>query len=148
MYGATYQIPFLINRFGCIAGPWQMGKTDQGVFTLWVYRHIVQKPLTYIGYGGQGKQVRDFIHIDDVCEIIGRQLEDFENLSGELFNVGGGRDNSLSLQELTQVCQKVVGQTLTITADPETRPVDLKNYISDNSRIQRKLQWQPQRTIQ
>ena len=63
-YIESYKIRGIINRCGVITGPWQMGKVDQGVFVLWVARHIFGGKLSYIGYEGKGKQVRDFIHID------------------------------------------------------------------------------------
>jgi len=57
-YRAGFGLRAAINRCGVIAGPWQMGKVDQGVVSLWVLRHYFGKPLAYIGYGGAGKQVR------------------------------------------------------------------------------------------
>ena len=66
----------MINRCGILAGPWQMGKVDQGVITLWVARHYFGRPLRYIGYGGQGKQVRDLLHVDDLFDLLVLQLAD------------------------------------------------------------------------
>ena len=60
----------VINRCGVIAGPWQMGKVDQGVVALWVAKHHFEQELSYIGYGGAGKQVRDVLHIDDLLELV------------------------------------------------------------------------------
>ena len=60
-------IKYIINRFGVIAGPWQFGKQDQGFVSLWIARHMFKNKLSYIGFGGHGNQVRDIIHIDDVC---------------------------------------------------------------------------------
>src|SRR3954470_4808978 len=73
-YAAVLQLPTVINRCGVIAGPWQMGKVDQGVFTYWVLAHQMRRPLQYIGYGGLGKQVRDLIHVDDVVALIDLQV--------------------------------------------------------------------------
>ena len=64
------KLKYIINRFGVISGPWQFGKQDQGFVTMWIGKHIYKKKLSYIGFGGHGNQVRDVIHIDDVCEII------------------------------------------------------------------------------
>ena len=69
------KLKYLINRFGVISGPWQFGKQDQGFITLWIARHMLKKKLSYIGFGGNGFQCRDVIHIDDVCEIIYLQLK-------------------------------------------------------------------------
>ena len=69
-YAQSYQMPLVINRCGVLAGPWQMGKVDQGVFTFWVARHLLGLPLRYTGFGGLGKQVRDLLHIDDLFALI------------------------------------------------------------------------------
>ena len=53
-----YDMRGIINRCGVIAGPWQFGKVDQGVFTLWMLAHYFKRDLKYIGFGGKGKQVR------------------------------------------------------------------------------------------
>ena len=60
-YRTSLGVPAVIDRCGVIAGPWQMGKVDQGVFTHWMLAHEYRKPLSYIGYGGTGKQVRDLL---------------------------------------------------------------------------------------
>ena len=70
----------MIDRCGVIAGPWQMGKVDQGVFTHWMLAHHFGSPLTYIGFGGEGKQVRDLLHVEDLVDLVERQLLDPERL--------------------------------------------------------------------
>ena len=74
-YVHSYNMRALINRCGVIAGPWQMGKVDQGVITLWVARHCFERPLRYTGFGGQGKQVRDILHVHDVFDLLLLQLD-------------------------------------------------------------------------
>ena len=64
----------IINRCGVIAGPWQMGKTDQGVVTFWMAAHYFRRELSYIGFGGKGKQVRDLLHVDDLAGLIADQV--------------------------------------------------------------------------
>ena len=150
-YIATYGLTAVINRFGCIAGPWQMGKVDQGVMALWVSRHVYKKNLKYIGFGGAGKQVRDFIHIDDVFDVLDLQISQLKDssskINGEIFNIGGGYENSISLQELTKICQEITGNTVEITSDSVDRPADLKIYISDNTKVQKILNWKPKKTV-
>ena len=60
----------MIDRCGVIAGPWQMGKVDQGVFTHWMLAHHFRRPLSYIGFGGGGKQVRDLLHVEDLVDLV------------------------------------------------------------------------------
>ena len=94
-------VPAVIDRCGVIAGPWQMGKVDQGVFTHWMLAHHFRNPLSYIGFGGHGKQVRDLLHVEDLVDLVERQLLDPEAWDGRTVNVGGGRECSLSLRETT-----------------------------------------------
>ena len=91
-YVFSYGMRALINRCGVIAGPWQMGKVDQGVITLWVARHYFGRPLRYTGFGGQGKQVRDILHVHDLFDLLLLQLEAPERWDGRVYNVGGGND--------------------------------------------------------
>jgi len=142
-YRQAYNIPTIINRCGVVTGSWQMGKVDQGVFVLWVAAHYFQKPLSYIGYGGTGKQVRDLLHIQDLLRLITHQLQHFTELDGEVFNVGGGVSNSLSLLETTQLCQSITGKSTQITASLEERPGDVPLFITDSSKVIARTGWQP-----
>src|SRR5579863_2465087 len=85
-YRATYGLRAVVNRCGVIAGPWQMGKVDQGVFTYWMLAHHFQRPLSYIGFGGSGKQVRDLLHVEDLLNLIDVQLGDPEYWAGATIN--------------------------------------------------------------
>ncbi len=148
-YLETYGLKGVINRCGVITGPWQMGKIDQGVIVLWMARHFWKnKPLSYIGYGGQGKQVRDFIHIDDVFEALKIQLDNLEQYTGEVFNLGGGRENSVSLQELTDWCEKITGNKIEIKSETENRPNDLRIYLTDAKKFQSLSGWSCKKDIE
>lgn len=142
-YRQAYNLSAVINRCGVVTGSWQMGKVDQGVFVLWVGAHYFQKPLSYIGYGGTGKQVRDLLHIQDLLKLIDYQLQHFTELDGEVFNVGGGASNSLSLLETTQLCQAITGKSTQITASVEERPGDVPIFITDSTKVIAKTGWQP-----
>ncbi|HTY14520.1 MAG TPA: NAD-dependent epimerase/dehydratase family protein [Methanoregulaceae archaeon] len=146
-YIDSYDIRAIINRCGLIAGPWQMGKIDQGVVMLWVLCHLFRKDLAYIGYGGKGKQVRDVLHIDDLCRLVRLEIARMEEFSGETFNVGGGRDNAVSLQEMTVICREITGETIPVRSIGETRPNDLIWYISDNSKVSGALGWKPEKRV-
>jgi|SRR6478672_3711510 len=142
-YRESYNIPAIINRCGVITGSWQMGKVDQGVFVLWVAAHYFQKPLSYIGYGGTGKQLRDLLHVEDLFKLVDYQLTNFDKFDGEVFNVGGGENNTLSLMETTELCQKITGKSTQITACLEGRSGDVPIFITDSSKIFEKTGWQP-----
>jgi len=143
-YVDGYGLRAVINRFGVIAGPWQMGKVDQGVFTYWMLAHYFKRPLAYIGFGGTGKQVRDLVHIDDVVELITAQLAFPDEWSGHIANAGGGRDISLSLKETTALCAEITGNTIDVVSDAEQRQGDVPLYISDCRRLFATTDWRPQ----
>jgi CDP-paratose 2-epimerase len=58
---------------------------------------------------GTGKQVRDALHIEDFCSAIAWEMQNFDKVDGQMFNIGGGRDCSFSLLELTQLCENSTG---------------------------------------
>jgi CDP-paratose 2-epimerase len=144
-YAESFGVRAVVNRFGVIAGPWQMGKVDQGVFTFWVLSHRLGRPLRYIGYEGSGKQVRDLLHIDDAVDLIERQLQAPDEWAGFTGNVGGGRECSLSLVETTEICRELSGNEVPIEAVQEPRPGDVPIYISDCDLLYRHTDWRPRR---
>lgn len=146
-YRSAFGLRAVINRCGVIAGPWQFGKVDQGVASLWVLAHHFGRRLSYIGYGGQGKQVRDVLHVSDLCALILEQIRNFDAWNGWLGNVAGGADNSVSLYELTDLCREVVGRRVEIGSDSGNRPADLRIFIGDNSRLFAKTNWRPKKSV-
>jgi CDP-paratose 2-epimerase len=144
-YASAFGLRAAVNRCGVIAGPWQMGKVDQGVFSWWLLSHHFGRPLAYIGYGGSGKQVRDLLHVEDLVDLVDEQLGDPERWSGTTANVGGGRECSLSLLETTALCRELTGREVPIEAVEETRPGDVPVFLSDCSRIHSLTSWRPRR---
>ena len=147
-YGCMYGIETIINRCGIIAGPWQMGKVDQGVLTLWMARHLFGGGLKYIGFGGQGHQVRDALHVTDLCELLDIQMQQSSHIAGTTFNVGGGLRNSISLRQLTDYCSAISNQSIEVGCEPTTHPADIPYYVSDSSQIENKVAWKPSRSIE
>jgi CDP-paratose 2-epimerase len=144
-YGDTYGVPAVIDRCGVIAGPWQMGKVDQGVFTYWLLAHYFGRELEYIGYGGEGKQVRDLLHVEDLVELIDEQLAAPERWAGVTVNVGGGPEVSLSLRETTDLCRELTGRAVPVRSANHDRPGDVRIYISDCARLHGLTDWRPKR---
>jgi CDP-paratose 2-epimerase len=145
-YREMFGLRAVVDRCGVIAGPWQMGKVDQGVFAHWLLSHHFGLPLTYIGYGGTGKQVRDLLHVADLVDLVDEQLGDPGHWDGEVVNVGGGRDVSLSLLETTEICRELTGNEVPISSVPEDRAGDVPIYLSDCSRLFERTKWRPSRT--
>lgn len=147
-YRAAYGVKAVINRCGVIAGPWQFGKVDQGVIALWVKAHHDKRKLSYIGYGGTGKQVRDMLHVQDLAELILVQIQDFQYWDGWCGNVSGGLEGSASLLELTHICEVVTGNQISIDPVTENRPNDLRIFLADCTQLKDRTRWQPKRNVQ
>jgi CDP-paratose 2-epimerase len=143
-YAGSFGLRSVIDRCGVIAGPWQMGKVDQGVFTYWLLGHFFRRELRYIGYGGLGKQVRDLVHVEDLADLIEDQLLRPDHWDGRTVNVGGGRDFSLSLRETTELCREITGNRVEVAASDDSRPGDVRIYVSDCRRLRGLTEWQPE----
>ncbi len=140
-------IKYLINRFGVISGPWQFGKQDQGFVPMWLARHLLNKKLLYIGFGGNGYQVRDIIHIDDVCEIILIQIKNLKKIYNNTFNIGGGPKNAISLRQLTKACQLITKKKIKIGKISKTSIFDIPYYVTNNYKIKKFYNWLPSKSI-
>ena len=141
------KLKYIINRFGVIAGPWQFGKQDQGFVSLWIARHLFKKKLSYIGFGGYGHQVRDVIHIDDVCKIIYLQIKKLKRINNTTFDVGGGKNNSISLKDLTTKCEKLTKNKIKIRRISKTSVFDIPYYVTNNSKIEKNYKWKPSKNV-
>ncbi len=144
-YAESFGLHTVIDRCGVVAGPWQMGKVDQGVFTHWMLAFHFRRSLSYIGFGGSGKQVRDLLHVADLAELVDDQLVRPEHWSGAVVNVGGGAPVSLSLKETSQLCGEITGNHLDVAATAETRVGDVRIYLSDTRALRHFTDWQPRR---
>jgi CDP-paratose 2-epimerase len=144
-FAESFGLRTVVDRFGVIAGPWQLGKVDQGVFTHWLLAHRFRLPLEYIGFGGSGKQVRDLLHVDDLVDLVEEQLADPERWRGATVNAGGGRACSLSLLETTELCRELTGNELAVGRAAAERPGDVPLYLSDCTRLFARTDWRPQR---
>ncbi len=146
-FSLSENIKYLINRLSVIAGPWQFGKQDQGFISLWVAKHLSKRKLSYIGFGGYGNQVRDVIHIDDVCQIILLQIKKFNKCYNQTFNIGGGIKNSISLKQLTKKCERITKNKLKIIKKKKTSIFDIPYYVTDNSKVKKYYHWKPVKNI-
>lgn len=145
-YAQLYGLSVVINRCGLVAGPRQMGKTDQGVVTHWIIKHLWGKEITYIGFNGSGKQVRDVLHVSDLYNALKWQIANLPKVRSNVFNLGGGPENAISLFELTTIVQKVTGKTIKIKREKSNRRDDIPLYITDYSKFHRMSGWKPKIT--
>jgi CDP-paratose 2-epimerase len=146
-FANNFGLPAIINRCGVLSGPYQMGKIDQGVIVLWMAKHFWNGRLGYIGYGGLGQQARDVLHVRDLFRLVQWQIENLGLLKGQIYNVGGGLENTVSLAELTDLCSQITGNNIEIGSSIENRPGDLPIYVTDNSKIKDFSGWKPEISV-
>jgi CDP-paratose 2-epimerase len=135
-----------VNRCGVIAGPGQFGRPDQGIFSYWIYQWLQGKPLSYIGYGGKGQQVRDFIAPTDLAALMEKQLREPSRAAPRVVNVGGGVDRSMSLAELSEFCAQHVGPAPELRSSPADRRYDIPHYVTDARLARKSWDWAPRET--
>jgi CDP-paratose 2-epimerase len=145
-YGAAFDLPVHINRCGLLAGAGQFGKLDQGIFSYWIHSYRAQRPLKYIGFGGSGHQVRDCLHPRDLASLVVMQIRHPEK-SGNILNVSGGMESSISLARLNEWCSLRFGSR-PIHSDPDTRPYDVPWLVLDGSKAQSEWGWRPKTTLE
>ena len=151
-YADAFGSPVWINRCGVLAGKGQFGKADQGIFSFWIRSWKERKPLKYIGFDGQGSQVRDCLHPLDLLPVILAQLagkkpkDPGDGLDLRICNFGGGITNSCSLRQLSVWCEKKFGP-LEVGSDPQPRPFDLPWIVVDSRRAQTAWGWQVGRPL-
>jgi CDP-paratose 2-epimerase len=145
-YYHAFGVPTIVNRFSCVSGPGQFGKEEQGWFVWFAIAHRYGLPVTLTGWNG--KQVRDILFIDDLCRLINIQINHITDISGEVFNIGGGRENTTSLLEHLRQLRLIYGRGVYTTFESEPRKADHCIYISDIRKADRLLGWRPQITME
>lgn len=146
-FNYLFKIDYLINRCGVIAGPGQFGKTDQGFASLWVWKYLTKQNMKYIGYGGNGNQVRDLLHIEDFCELIYKQIKKFKKIKNETFTVGGGLKNATSLGKFSNLCEKIIGNKIYFSKIKKTSIYDIPYFVTCNKTISKVYGWSPKKNL-
>ncbi len=138
-YYRSYHIPSVIFRQSCIYGPFQFGMEDQGWLAWFVICSLFNKTITIFG---DGNQVRDVLYIDDLLDLYEKSIIDIDKVKGEVFNIGGGPDFTLSLKELIEILEGKNKKEIPIVFD-DWRLGDQKVYISDIRKAEQLLGWRP-----
>ena len=146
-FSYAFGLKYIINRCGVISGPMQFGKQDQGFVSLWVWRHLKNKNLKYIGFGGNGHQLRDVLHIYDLTELINLQIKNFNKINNIKICVGGSKKSYVSLKELTNICQKITGNKIKFSKIKKTSIYDIPYFITDNNLVKEIYKWEPKKNI-
>ena len=86
---------------------------------------------------------RSILHVDDLYALLRLQMNDLTRHDGQIYNVGGGPETSVSLAELTGLCREATGRNVDIDRAPETRVGDIPWYVTDTSKVRAATGWSP-----
>lgn len=146
-YGEAFDFPVWINRCGVLAGAGQFGRADQGILSYWINAWLRGRPLTYLGFGGGGTQVRDCLHPADLVPLLIRQMEDGGEPRPRTLNIGGGVDRAISLAQLSRWCEGRFGARA-VASDSRIRPYDIPWFVMDSSLASAVWDWRPTRSLE
>ena len=139
-FSRIYDLRTVTFRQSCIYGPRQFGIEDQGWVAWFVIATVLEKPITIYG---DGKQIRDLLHVDDLVHAYRLAAEHSQDISGEAFNLGGGPSNTMSLLELVDMLKKEIGTTATAPRFSDWRPGDQSVFVCDITKAKRLYGWEP-----
>lgn len=147
-YGHTFLFPVWINRCGVLAGAAQFGHPAQGIFSYWLHSYQERSPLKYIGFGGNGHQVRDCLHPADLVPVLEKQFQEpLDTDKPRVMNFGGGVENSISLRNLSEWCNMRF-EPMKIEKSNAQRPFDIGWMVLDSKCAQKHWNWTPETTIE
>jgi CDP-paratose 2-epimerase len=136
-YARTYKIPAVVFRMSCIYGPHQLGTEDQGWVAHFTRQILQNRDITIYG---NGKQVRDLLYIDDLVKAMMIVYRNPRSLAGEVFNIGGGPDNAVSVLDVIETVSQFVNATPDVRYGP-WRQGDQLYYVSNTARFRRETGW-------
>jgi CDP-paratose 2-epimerase len=143
-YARVFSIPAVVFRMSCIYGPRQFGTEDQGWVAHFLRSALAGTPITIYG---TGRQVRDVLFVGDLVDALLAAEEHMPSIRGRAFNIGGGPRNAVSLLEVLDLIEQVVGP-LPPTMFAETRVADQPYYVSDTSSFTAATGWRPRVSIE
>ncbi|HCK64638.1 MAG TPA: CDP-paratose 2-epimerase [Anaerolineae bacterium] len=139
-YARMYDLPTVVFRQSCIYGPRQFGIEDQGWVAWFIIAAVMGKDITVYG---DGKQVRDILHVDDLMNAYDLAVEKIDVAKGQVYNMGGGPENVMSIwAEFGPKLEKYIGETIEV-ARGDWRPGDQKVFYADISKAEKELGWRP-----
>jgi CDP-paratose 2-epimerase len=142
-YHRMYGLRTVVFRQSCIYGPRQFGVEDQGWVAWFIISAVRGDPLTIYG---DGRQVRDVLEITDLIQAFEQAIERVDVAQGAVYNIGGGRENRLSLLELVQMIEHRLGRKIPYRFD-SWRAGDQKVYVSDIGKCKDELGWEPRISV-
>jgi CDP-paratose 2-epimerase len=142
-HARIYGTRSVVFRQSCIYGPRQFGVEDQGWLAHFVISAVMDRPIMIYG---DGKQVRDVLHVRDLLEAFDHAIERIDVCAGQAYNLGGGPGNITSLLELIYRLEPALDKAIPLTFG-DWRPGDQKVYVSDIQKAERDLDWAPHTSI-
>jgi CDP-paratose 2-epimerase len=142
-FARIYELPTVVFRMSCIAGPRQFGNEDQGWVAHFLYSALTGKPITIFG---DGMQVRDVLHVHDLIDAMMKVREQVATTRGQIYNLGGGMQRAFSVLEMLDAIEKVTGKTVRLN-HRAVRPGDQPLYISDTSKLEQHTGWRARRDV-
>jgi CDP-paratose 2-epimerase len=139
-YARIYGLPTVVMRQSCIYGPRQFGIEDQGWLAWMVIAAVTGRQITIYG---DGKQVRDVLHVDDLLDAYDAALAKMDKARGQVYNLGGGTRNVLAVwSEFGPLLEKLLGAKIHV-ARADWRPGDQRVFYADFSKAKQDLGWEP-----
>jgi CDP-paratose 2-epimerase len=142
-YSRIFGLPAVVFRMSCIAGARQCGNEDQGWLAHFIYSALEGHPLTIYG---DGKQVRDVLYVDDLLLAFEKVRANLDATAGQVYNVGGGPANSVSLLEVIDEIEGVIGKKTQFRLQ-RSRPGDQLFYITDFDKLHKHTGWLPRTNL-
>ncbi len=142
-YARIYKLPTVVFRMSCIAGPRQFGNEDQGWVAHFLYSVLEGSPITVYG---DGLQVRDVLHVADLIDAMSAAYLHRGSTAGQIYNLGGGLDRSISVQEMLYAIERETGRKPSLQYS-KVRPGDQPLYISDTGKITADTGWRASRSL-
>ena len=138
-YARIYGMRTIVFRQSCVYGTRQFGIEDQGWIAWFCVAAILGREITIYG---DGKQVRDVLWVEDLVDAYERALARIDQVSGRIYNIGGGPEHTLSLRELVAMIDERLGRRLAMRC-ADWRPGDQRIFVADARRAARDLGWTP-----
>jgi len=139
-YARIYGLRSVVFRQSCIYGPRQFGVEDQGWLAWMMIAAVTGKQITIYG---DGKQVRDVLHVNDLLNGYDAAIEKIDRAKGEVYNMGGGPRNVLAVwAEFGPILERLLGKKIEV-AQADWRPGDQRVFYADFSKAKRELDWEP-----
>ena len=142
-YARIYDLPTVVFRMSCIAGPRQFGTEDQGWVAHFLYSTLERRPITIYG---DGFQVRDVLHVHDLIDAMQAAHAQQAHTAGAIYNVGGGPERAISIAEMLQAIEHETG-VRPMLQHSSVRPGDQPLYVSDTSKLSAHTGWHAQRSL-